>query len=42
VRRAIDIAKGVKLDEAAFKKLVRDAIALNSSAKPKSAKKKKS
>ena len=42
VRRAIDIAKGVKIDEAAFKALVRAAIALNSSAKPKSAKKKKS
>ena len=41
-RRAIDIAKGVKINDAAFKKLVRDAIALNRSAKPKSAKKKKS
>jgi hypothetical protein len=29
VRRAIDIREGEKLDAAAFKKLVRDAIALN-------------
>jgi hypothetical protein len=32
-RRAIDIPEGGKLDEPAFKKLVREAIALNSSGK---------
>jgi hypothetical protein len=32
-RRAIDICEGDKLDEPAFKKLVREAVALNSSAK---------
>lgn len=41
VRRAIDIAKGVKVDEAAFKALVREAVALNSAAKSKSSKKAK-
>ena len=40
VRRAIDIGEGEKIDEAAFKALVRSAIALNSAkkTKPKSAK----
>ena len=32
-RRAIDISEGDKLDESGFKKLVRDAVALNSAAK---------
>ena len=41
-RRAIDIAEGVKVNEAAFKALIREAIALNSAGKAKSAKKKKS
>lgn len=35
VRRAIDIHEGEKIDEAAFKDLVRAAIALNASAKKK-------
>jgi hypothetical protein len=35
VRRAIDIAEGQKIDESAFKALVRQAVALNSSARPK-------
>jgi hypothetical protein len=41
-RRAIDIREGEKLDEAAFKHLIRSAVAANSSAQPKhtSAKKK--
>ena len=39
VRRAIDIAKGEKVDEVAFKALVREAVALNGSAKSKSSKK---
>lgn len=40
VRRAIDIGEGEQIDEAAFKALVRSAIALNSAkkTKPKSAK----
>ena len=39
VRRAIDIPEGVEVDEAAFKALVREAIALNrSKAKPAKAK----
>lgn len=40
VRRAIDIAEGEQIDEAAFKALVRSAIALNCAkkAKPKSTK----
>ncbi|QGX39686.1 DUF1801 domain-containing protein [Permianibacter aggregans] len=40
VRRAIDISEGDQIDEAAFKALVRSAIALNCAkkAKPKSAK----
>jgi hypothetical protein len=41
VRRAIDIHEGEKLDESAFKALVRQAVALNSSSK-KPAKKAKS
>ena len=40
VRRAIDIREGEEVDEAAFKALIREAIALNSSKPPKSAKKK--
>lgn len=35
VRRAIDIAEGQKIDEAAFKALVRQAVTLNSSGKSK-------
>jgi hypothetical protein len=42
VRRAIDIHEGADVDESAFKALVRQAIALNSSAKSKSSKKAKS
>jgi hypothetical protein len=42
VRRAIDIHEGEKVDESAFKTLVRQAVALNSSAKLKPAKKSKS
>jgi hypothetical protein len=41
VRRAIDIAEGAKVDEAAFKALVRQAIALNSSGKSNAPKKAK-
>ena len=41
VRRAIDIHEGKDVDEAAFKALVRQAIALNSAGKPKAAKKAK-
>jgi hypothetical protein len=41
VRRAIDIPEGEAVDEAAFKALVREAIALNSSAKSNSSKKAK-
>ena len=40
-RRAIDIREGEKIDESAFQALVREAIALNSSAKSKSSKKAK-
>lgn len=40
-RRAIDIHQGEEVDESAFKALVRDAIAFNSSGKSKSAKKAK-
>lgn len=40
-RRAIDIHEGEELDAAAFKALVREAIVLNSSGKPKPAKKTK-
>jgi len=39
VRRAIDIHEGEQVDEPAFKALVREAIALNSSGKSKAAKK---
>jgi hypothetical protein len=42
VRRAIDIHEGEEVDEAAFKALVRQAAALNSSGKTKSSKKAKS
>jgi hypothetical protein len=41
-RRAIDIHEGEEVDESAFKALVREAIALNGSAKSKSSKKAKS
>ena len=41
-RRAIDIAEGEKVDESAFKALIREAVALNSAGKAKAAKKKKS
>jgi hypothetical protein len=39
VRRAIDIHEGEEVDESAFKALVRQAVALNSSAKSKPSKK---
>jgi len=42
VRRAIDIREGEEVGEAAFKALIRQAIALNSAAKSKRAKKAKS
>ena len=42
VRRAIDIFDGEKVDATAFKALIRQAIALNSSGKSKSRKKAKS
>ena len=42
VRRAIDIHEGEKIDASAFKALVRQAVARNSSGKSKSAKKAKS
>jgi hypothetical protein len=42
VRRAIDIHEGVEVDESAFKGLIRQAIALNSSGKSKPSKKAKS
>jgi len=41
-RRAIDIHEGEEVDESAFKALIREAVALNSSGKSKSAKKAKS
>ena len=41
VRRAIDILEGKEVDESAFKALVRQAVALNGSKKPKPSKKKK-
>ena len=41
-RRAIDIHEGEKVDESAFKTLVRQAVALNSSAKSKPSSKAKS
>src|SRR6202046_2907425 len=42
VRRAIDIHEGEVVDESAFKTVVRQAVALNSSAESKSARKGKS
>ena len=42
VRRAIDIREGEEVDASAFKALIRQAIALNSSGKSKSSKKAKS
>jgi hypothetical protein len=42
VRRAIDIHEGEKVDAAAFKALVREAIIVNGLSKAKSSKKKKS
>jgi hypothetical protein len=41
VRRAIDIPEGEAVDESAFKALIRQAVALNSSGKSKPAKKAK-
>ena len=41
VRRAIDIHEGEEVDESALRALVRQAVALNSSGKPKTAKKAK-
>jgi hypothetical protein len=41
-RRAIDIREGDEVDESDFKALVRQAVALNTSGKPKPAKKAKS
>ncbi len=41
-RRAIDIHEGEEVDEPAFKALVRQAVALNGSGKPKPSKKAKS
>jgi len=42
VRRAIDIREGEVVDESAFKALIRQAVAVNSSGKPKPSKKAKS
>jgi hypothetical protein len=42
VRRAIDIREGEQVDESAFKALVRQAVALNSSGKAKPSKRTKS
>src|SRR6185436_840036 len=42
VRRAIDIPEGEEVDAAAFKALIREAVALNSSGKKKASKKAKS
>jgi hypothetical protein len=42
VRRAIDIHEGEEVDESAFKALVRESVALNSSFKPQRSKKAKS
>lgn len=39
-RRAIDILEGVEVDSAAFKALIREAVALNSAGKSKPARKK--
>lgn len=41
MRRAIDIFEGEEVDESAFKALVLQAVALNSSGKPKPSKKAK-
>ena len=41
-RRAIDIREGEELDAAAFKALIREAVAFNRSGKPKTSKKAKS
>jgi hypothetical protein len=41
VRRAIDIPEGADVDEAAFKALIHEAIALNTSGKPKASRKAK-
>jgi hypothetical protein len=41
VRRAIDIREGEKIDEAAFRALVREAVALNGAGKSKPSKKPK-
>lgn len=41
MRRAIDIREGETIDEAAFKTLIREAVAFNSAGKQKPAKKKK-
>ena len=41
VRRAIDIHESEKVDESAFKALIRQAVALNSSGKSKATKKAK-
>ena len=38
VRRAIDVSEGEVVDESAFKALIREAVALNSSGKSKAAK----
>lgn len=40
-RRAIDIAESEKVDDAAFKALIREAVTLNTSAKSKTSKKPK-
>jgi hypothetical protein len=40
VRRAIDLRKGEKINEAAFRQLIRDAVAANSAARAQRAKKK--
>ena len=42
VRRAIDIREGEEVDESAFKALVREAVAVNSSVKSRAPKKAKS
>ena len=42
VRRAIDIHEGEEVDKSSFKTLIRQAVALNSSGKPKRSKKAKS
>ena len=42
VRRAIDIHEGEEVDASAFEALIRQAVALNDSGKPKAAKKAKS